>query len=1143
MTATEHVLRVVGRRVRPPDWEARTTGRASYGGDLRLPGLLEACVVRSPWPHAAIDAIDTSAARWMPGVHAVVTAADLAQGVRYAHSGGADSDRPPLADGVVRYLGQEVAAVAAETPAQAKAAAAAVEVRYRPLDAPLDVAASRSPGAPRLHERPTGEDNVAFRSTGSWGDPDSAWAAVVHRTEGRFSWARQAQAPMEPQTVVARWDARTEVLELWPSTQAPYFVAKEVAAALGLDGAQVRCHEVAVGGGFGAKSKVCEHEVLAARLSQLSGRPVRLQYTREEEFTVTKTRHPFRVDLRSGLDAHGRIVAIEATIEVENGAYNHYGPQVTRVGVKTLGSVYTPIGVRWDAALIDTAVQPTGPFRGYGAAQVAWAVEQHVDELAALAGRDPLELRRANANQPGTTMVNGSKLGSARLVECLDAVRDAIGWDAKRAARTPWRGVGVAIGSHGSGSFAFVDSNRSEAAVSVDADGRVVVRFGGADAGTGQRTILGQIAAEILGVDPSDVDVRTSDPDVYDQGAWSSRGTHMGGHAARVAAEAMAGRLRGLAAAKLGTDDIALRGGAACSPLGDVDLGDLVALDPDGDGQSIDVLGEYVDPRMERYDPANPTPNVAASYTFAAHAVEVEVDPLTGRIAVLDYVAAHDIGRALNPSQCESQIVGGVAMGIGAALSEELRHRDGRAINASYVHYAMPRTGDLPRIRTVLVEGVEEAGPFDAKSVGEMSIIPVAPAIANAVYDAIGIRFRDTPITPDKVLAALAARDGRTRSLRWRRSPHRWWVEAMRRAYPRGLHRVLHTHGTRLARKVEVPEIEAVEKPRSVPEALAALEAPRRRTVPVEMPTRRVRTAAAVPVGGATDLLVQRRQGLVGPRRLVATSAIPELRRLDLAPAAGSQCWIGGALTLAELADAARGLVPVLAEAIDTIASVQIRTTATVAGNLLQAKRCWFFRNGFDCYKRGGITCPCYAVEGDHRFGHAVIGAHRCQAVTPSDLATVLVALDASVVIEGRAGRRVVAMGDLYTGPGESVVADGELLVALRLPADVASRQGAFEKLALWDGDFASASVAVTVRRGTDGARRDARIVLGAVAPTPWRARVAEAALDLARAPEEVRVALDRELDAHAHPLPGNGWKLDAVSGLALRALNRLGER
>lgn len=1119
--------RVVGASVPPKKWDERTSGADPYAGDLDPPGTLTAHVLRSPHPYARILSIDTERARRMPGVHAVITAADFPEDAVYVHSEGPHSDRRPLARDVVRFVGEEVAAVAAETAEQARAAAEAIVVRYRVprRRPPLTMDAASGRRAVRLHRRSSGEPNVSVHDKGQWGDPEAGRSAATMSVEGTFHYPRVAHACMEPNTTLAHWHADTGVLELWTSTQAPWFVTTEVAHVLGLDPARVVCRDVAVGGGFGSKSKVCEHEALAAALSIASGRPVRLAYSREEEFAATKPRHAFRVRLRSFADGDGRLRALDARLDVDNGAYNHYGPSIMKVGVKTLGSIYAPDGVAWDARLVDTALPPGGQFRGYGGPQVAFAMESQVDELAERLGIDPIDFRVRNANRPGSTTLSGARIGSARLVECLEAVRDAIGWDAKRRDRRPLRGVGVACGMHGSGSYAHGGSNRSDAAVDLFEDGRVRVRFGGADAGTGQRTILAQIAAEELGVDVDDVDVLMADGELtpFDMGAWSSRGTHMGGHAVRKAAAELADTLRDLAAEKLGSGEVRLEEGRARAGQDEIPLGDLVALSPDAQDGVLSHEASYVDPRMETFGAGNPRPNVSASYTFAAHAVEVEVDPVTGQVRVLDYVAAHDIGRAVNPAMVEGQVIGGVVQGLGAALGEELLYEGGRTVNPAYINYALPRAADLPPVRVVLVEGDEEAGPYDAKSAGEMPIVPPAPAVANAVYDAIGVRIRDLPITPDKVLRALAERDAvPPRRYRLAVRPSRWWIELLRRAYPLGVHRVLHGFGTRFARRAPAREVEAVLRPVDTGEAVE------------------LTASGGTPVGGNTDLSLQRRQGLAAPRTLVRLTGVPPLRAIT--EREDGSLEIGAAVTLDALAAATRGNLDAVADAVESIASAQIRAVATVGGNLAQAKRCWFFRNGFDCYKRGGVTCPCYAVQGDHRFYHAAIGGHRCQAVTPSDLATVFTALDAQVVLAGPKGHRTVAIGDFYTGPGETCLRPGELVTAVRVPAAARERRCVFDKLRLWEGDFAVVSVALAARVD-GGSWDDVRVVLGSVAPTSWRARATERACE--GAPFNAgrfRERLDDELSRHGHPLPGNAWKLDAALGMAVRAAGRMGD-
>jgi CO/xanthine dehydrogenase Mo-binding subunit/CO/xanthine dehydrogenase FAD-binding subunit len=1116
----------VGQRVRPLDWRERSAGAVRYAADLSEPPHLYAAVLRSPHPHARILSVDTRKAAAMPGVHAVLTSEDFPAGALYQHRGGPLSDRPPLAVDVVRNVGQEVAAVAADTLEQAAAACRAIRVRYRRLPAPFTIAEALAEGAPALHPRQTGENNVSVRWIAEWGDAAAGRRLARHSVEGHYTYPSVSHAVMEPATTLAWWHEHRQVMELWTSTQAPWFIVKEVSHLLGLRAEQVICREVAVGGGFGAKSKISEHEVLAAALSRKARLPVLLALSRQEEFAAAKPRHRFETWLRTSADEHGRICLFEADIKVDNGAYNHMGSSVMRVGVITLGSMYRPNGAQFDARLVDTATQAGGQFRGYGTPQVSLAVESQVDELAEALGMDPLALRLANVGPEHETSLCGYAITTNKLRDCLVQVRDALDWDDKKAHPTPGRGLGVAAGVHGSGAYAYEFANRSDAAVDVHDDGRVGVRFGGADAGTGQRTILAQVAATELGVSVNDVDVLSMDGErtPFDLGAWSSRGTHMTGMSVGQAAREMADRLRDLAADKLGSPDVVLRNGRAIAPTGELTLGDLVRLSDGAVDGTLSHEASYVLEGTQMLLPGQDTANLSPTYNYAAHAAEVAVDRRTGEVRVLDYVAAHDVGAAINPTLVEGQIVGGAVMGIGAALGEELVREGGRVVNSAYVDYAMPRAADLPDIRAVIVENHDPAGPYGAKAVGEMPVIPPGAAIANAVYDAVGVRIRELPITPDKVLTALAAQEGRQRRFRIALRPDRWWVAFVRWAYPRGMHAVLHRWGTRIGRGVGPgthPQDAALVVPTSVAQARAAL------------------GPGATPLGGGTDLFVESTRSLRPPRTFVAVGGLEEMRHVRTTEDGGLD--VGGAVTLEELDSALAERVPAVRAAVRTIASPQIRVAATVAGNLLQAKRCWFFRNDFPCYKRNGVTSPCYAILGDHRFQHAAVGAHRCQAVTPSDLATVLIALDATITTDGPSGRRTSAVADLYSGPGETVLGKDELLVGVHLPAAALARRTVFEKLARWSGDFATASVAVSTRASSDGRWTEVRVVLGALAPTPYRCQPVERALEgLRPSVADVRRLLDAELDRTAHPLPGNVWKLDAIAGLAERATERL---
>jgi CO/xanthine dehydrogenase Mo-binding subunit/CO/xanthine dehydrogenase FAD-binding subunit len=1114
----------VGARVRSIEWQDRTMGRAWYVPDLDLPGLLVARIVRSTIPHGRILSVDTAAAAGLPGVACVLTGADVSE-VRYPHEGPMLADRCVFARGVVRFWGEEVAAVAAETPAHARAAAAAVKVRYQPLRYITTTQEALAADAPRLHQRRSGS-NVSLAVERAYGDLHAASDRSHLEIRGRYEFGRQAHACMETNGTLAAWDAAAERLEVWTSTQSPYFVRKELAHVLGLEVEQVVVREVAVGGGFGSKSKITDHEAIAALLSIRTGRPVRLVLDRDEEFATTKCRHAFTIELATGATAGGQLTHRDAEFRVDNGAYNHSGASVVGAAVAMMSSLYRTPAVRTRARLVDTNKVPGGQFRGYGGPQVTFAIESQMDELADALGLDPIELRIRNANQTGDVTHSGYELSSARVTECLTAVRAAIDWDRKRQLGGSGRGVGVAVTIHPSGVRNYPDANRSEAEIELHPDGRAVVRFGGSDPGTGLKTVIAQAAAQELGLSASDFQVITMDTarTPFDLGSWSSRGTVMAGHAVREAAAEMGRRLREIAADKLGADpsDVRLADGSARLGPDELGFAELVEIGR-GAEPSLRVT-ESATVNTQMVDPATGVANSSPCYSFAAHVVEVDVDTGTGEVHLLDVVAAHDLGRAVNPIAAEGQVIGGTVMGLGAALREQLVYEGGRPVTQAFMYYGVPRAADLPPVRPILIEHEDPNGPYGAKSVGETSACPPMAAVANAVAHATGVRIRELPLTPDRVLIALRRAAGLPdrRYHLWRR-PGRWWIAAVRWAYPRGLHLLLHRWGTRLARPATVPPISRVDKPTTLAELRGLL------------PAGRPNQGSSAVLGGGTDLIPARSQVLGGAGQLISLMHVPELARItEIGP---GDLLIGGAVTLAELARSPHTAHdPALREAVLGIASAQIREAATVGGNLCQGKRCWFYRSGFQCYKRGGSSCPCYAVTGDHRYHHAVLGAHRCQAVTPSDLATVFGALDARVHIASSQGDRVIPVGRLYTGPGETSLSAGEIVRAIEIPGSARQRITSFRKLRLWEGDFAIASAAVSA--GIDAGRiRDVRIVLGAIAPVPYRAVAAERKLTGRPLTPEVIATAAQAWAPQAHPLPGNAWKVEAACALLRRTL------
>lgn len=1168
----------LAQRVRPNGWDERTSGTDLYTTDIRLPDTLTARVLRSPHPHADIRSIGTARARSLEGVAAVVTAADFG-GQTYLHLGEPFRDRSAMARNRVRFVGEEVAAVAAETEAAAAAALRLIEVDYKPRPAALHLPADARVrkrgyrlGAARPRRRAVihdhAPDNIAMRITRAYGDPEEARAAAEVTVTGVYSYPPAAHVCLEPHSAVARWDPGAERLCIWVSTQAPYFVRKEVAHMLGLRIDQVRTRPVAVGGGFGAKAKAGSHEVIAAALAMRApGRPVRLVLDRAEEFATTAVRHPFRVELTTGARRDGRLTHREGRIGVDNGAYNHAGPSVAAYATMLAANLYRLEGCETTAELVYTNRQPPASFRGYGNPQMTFAMESQIDELAGRLGVDRIDLRLRNACRDGDLTLTGWKLGTARLAECLERARAEIGWDAKQGLAGGGRGVGVAAAIHVSGANAFEHSELSEAAVDVLPDGTARVRFAGADAGTGQATLLRQIASHELGIAFDDVSATMMDSHnaPRDLGAWSSRGTVWGGHAAADASRRAAQILKRAAAEKFGSSvsQVRLVDGEARCGADAVAVGELVALTEQGaaSGQ-ISAEGSYLTD-VDKMDKQAGRSHFTPAYGICVQAVEVEVDRDTGEVRVTDVVSVHDSGAALNPDAAQGQATGAVAMGLGAALGEELVYEQGRLVNPSLAEYAAPRAADLPAIRAVLLDGHDPAGPYGAKGLGEIGLVPTPAAVANAVAHATGVRVRDLPITPDKLRGftrvpplegarpASADRARAPAAARPRpalRRPRLWWTELLRRLYPLGVFRLLDRCGARGARRrlaapALAPEhaVKSVQRPATIAETTTA-----------KATAEASDSGPGDYIAGGTDLLVAARQGLRSPVRLIDVTSVRSMRRLRQTPDGGLS--IGAAVTLEDLrrhvlaADPA-GDSPngdsMLSELLKALATHQVRELATVGGNLLQQKRCSFYRNGFPCYKRGGWKCPCYAVLGDHRFQHAVIGGHRCQAVTPSDLATGLLALGAAVLTaspsSGELTRRL-PMGRLYKGPGEPTLAPGELLTAVEVPAEARARSAVFEKLAGYSGDFAVCSAAVSLRLAGDGHTVAAvRIALGAVAPVPYRARRSERRLIGASLQDATALAETASAWAvEAHPLPRNAWKVDAASGLLRRALRRL---
>lgn len=762
-------LRTVGTGARRADAVLKTTGAARYTADIRLPGMLHAKVLRSPHAHAELLRLDVTRARALPGVHAVLTREDLT-GLSPTY-GFFIKDQPVVALDRVRYVGDVVAAVAAEDEATALRALALIEAEYAPLPALPGIDASLAPGAPELFpgEKPPGglpsygtgasaslwpRPNVCyeFRYETGPGDgttPQELWDSCTHVFEDSFVFSRMNHFHLEPFVSVA--DVRGGRVEVWTSTQNPFPLRKELARVLRMAESGIRVHVPFVGGGFGAKHN-CKTEPIAILLSRMAGRPVRYCLTTEEAF-LTLSQHSALLKVRTGVMADGTFVARESEVLLDAGAYTDGSPLVAEKACYRMPGPYRWQHIKSSCGCVMTNTTPAGPFRGFGATQATWASESQVDMIAHRLGIDPYELRRRNLKELGEPFVPGESGIDSDLLEGLDKVTEALGYHGRE--RRPDRGMGLAIGFKDGGGV----NKPAQARVKVTASGDVIVGSGSVEIGQGISTTLCQVAAEVLGVPLPRVSFAALDTDStpFDQGTNASSGMVVMGSAVQRAAEDARARILGFAAGELGCapQDLELRDWtvrrAGETP---VPLAGLIAGVFGPTGYEFHGEGFFKSPNSS----AAPLESPCVFWEIGWAGAEVEVDRETGRVSLLQLVASGDVGRAVNPLVCRGQDEGAAVMGMAQALFEEMRYEDGALLNGEALDYRVPMAEDLPpRFVSITQEQGHGPGPFGAKGAGEGAMVPVAAAIANAVQDATGARVRTLPLTPERVYRAMEA--------------------------------------------------------------------------------------------------------------------------------------------------------------------------------------------------------------------------------------------------------------------------------------------------------------------------------------------------------------------------------------------------
>ncbi len=770
-------LNVIGSRLRKVDGLDKSSGRAKYTDDVTLPGMLHGKILRSPHPHAEIVSIDTSAAEALEGVHAVVTGRDMP--VAYGIIPWTPDEYPLCVDRV-RYVGDGVAAVAAVDEDTANRALERIEVEYRELPVYLDprdalAAEGAYEDGTYIHEpRKEGHSgNITKIVKLEFGEVDRLLDESEVVVEGEYYFEGTTHTPIEPHCAIGHMDGSGK-LTVWSSTQVPHYLHRELARVLDLDAGRVRVIQPPVGGAFGGKSEPFDLEFCVAKLSILTGRPVKILYTREEVFYSHRGRHPYLMRYRTGATKEGRLTSIDANIILDGGAYASFGLVTTYYSGQLLTAPYEMPAYRFHSTRAYTNKPACGPKRGHGSVQPRFAFEVQLDRVAEKLELDPIELRRRNFMGENTRTVNELRVTSNGFLECLESVERASGWKEKFGKLPYGRGVGVAGSCYISGTNYPIypnDMPQSAVQLQVDRSGRVAVFSGASEIGQGSDSMVAYVVAEELGVPLEYVRVLAGDTDFtpVDLGAYSSRVTFMLGNACLDAARKLKKLVREAVAAEweCRPKQVLLAGGwALYAPDTDRKMPIAEAFNlAEAEHGTLGATGWYNTPKDVHGEYRGGTIGASPAYSFTAHVAEVEVDPETGFVEVEKIWIAHDCGRALNPLLVEGQMEGSAYMGFAEALMEEHLFKDadhGRAglhDGPSLLDYRIPTSLDTPELESLIVESIDPEGPYGAKEAGEGPLHPSIPAIANAIHDAVGIRMNALPFSPPRVWRALRERE------------------------------------------------------------------------------------------------------------------------------------------------------------------------------------------------------------------------------------------------------------------------------------------------------------------------------------------------------------------------------------------------
>lgn len=799
---------IIGKPTAMIDAAGKTTGAGKYTDDLSVPGMLVGKILHSPYPHARIKSIDTSRAEKCEGVVAVAEGKDAPNPYGILPVG---HDEYPLALDKVRYVGDNVACVVAVSEVLAEKALELIEVEYEVLPAYFDPEESMKAQTDLIHDSKPGNLEKDYHHV--FGDPEKGFAEADQVAEARFIANEVTHAAMEPHSTLASFQVDPHTgkpgrLTVWSSTQVPYYLQHKLSLVLEMPMQQIRVIKPLVGGGFGGKSEVIPLEIIAAVAARKAQAPVKITYTREEVFWAHRGRPRTIIDLKTGVKHDGRITAVKARVVQDGGAYCSYGVVTILYSGALLGALYDIPNIQYDGYRVLTNKPACGAMRGHGTVNVRFAFESQLDELALKIAMDPALIRQRNLLQPPCITVNGLRVQSYGLPECIEKTVERSGWKQRKGKLPKGRGLGIACSHYVSGAANSIirsDMPHSTVNIKIDRDGGVVVYTGASEIGQGSDTMTAQVAAEVLGCSLPRVRVIAADTDLtpIDIGSYSSRVTFMAGNATLRAATEVKKLIAAAAAQKMKCavedlvfrEDLVVKKGSA-PPVTRKDQAEEVEVTQAGasvsgrvEGQilrgslqqkrkeespkdwmtfeeavvaAIDFhgaltgTGSYAPPqeaRGGRHKGGGVGPSPA--YSYSAQVAEVSVDEETGEVIVHKVWAAHDCGRALNPVSVEGQIIGSVWMGMGQALTEEMVWKVGMLMNPGLLEYRSPSAVESPEVEPIIVESIDPEGPFGAKECSEGSLAATIPAIANAIYDAVGVRLHESPFTPERVLAAL----------------------------------------------------------------------------------------------------------------------------------------------------------------------------------------------------------------------------------------------------------------------------------------------------------------------------------------------------------------------------------------------------